>query len=250
MGFKYTGKYTQAFLSDSTVRAESIETDYFNNIIDLKPNEAVYIYSFKGNKLLFVKGFEKLLNIKDEELSIIELNSHYTTDFKSFIDEYHDRLLLFLYNNNQNIESFSSHAILKVKDSDIPFMLNIKVHKTDNNGNLVSIIGRCTFDPNIRTSDIVQYSLKGDFDPDFLNTINNKLHYKKCISLENIKLIELLDSETKLEEISSKLELSEDSIKIKIDNLIEKFNLKNKAELISFAKDNHLIPNQFLNFIN
>jgi DNA-binding CsgD family transcriptional regulator len=248
MGIKYTGKYTQAFLSDKKMKANSIEADFFNKKIEVKPNEALYIYSFKGNKMLFTKGFEAVLNKKDNDISIVDLNSMHTPHFEEFMYEFNDRLLLFLYNNNENIETFSSNVIIKIKGVDTALMLNTKVYKTDENGNLISIIGRNTLDKKLNTTDVIQYSLIGDFKEDFLDTINNDLNFTRCISLFNIKIISLFEEGKQSNEVSKILNISEEKINTNIEKLLKRFELLNLNELIEFSKSNCLIPSQFDNY--
>ena len=247
---KFTGKYTRAFLTDKKMKEESIEYDYYNNQIDLKDNEAAYVFSFKGNKLVFAKGFEKIFKVQKNNLSILDLNTLFTDYFESFINEYHDRLLLYLYNNNENIETFASHTIIKVKPIPQPILLTTKVFKTDDNGNLLSVIGMNTFDPDLKTTDVIQYSLSGDIKPDFMDNINQNLDFKMCISHYNIKIIEELEMKKSSSEIATQLNISEEKLATILNNLLVKFELKDNQELIEFAKKNYLIPNQFDKYLN
>lgn len=250
MAIKYTGKYTQAFLSDNKINSESLESDFYNNVITVNSNEAVYVYSFKGNKMVFAKGFEKIINKKLEEINMLVLNEAFAPHFKKFINEYHDRLLLFLYNSNTNIESFSSHVIIRTNDFDNPLMLNIRVFKTDDNGNLVSVIGTNTIDKKLKTTDVIQYAFSGDFDPEFIDKINNHLDFQSCISFYNIQIIEHLNQGRTLAEIAELMNFEEQKVTNDLALIKKKFELKNDLELIEFAQKNHLIPNQFDAYLN
>ena len=190
MSVQYNGKYTQAFLSDAKIKKDSIENKLLDELIKVEKDEVVWIYSLKGNKLLFVKGFE-ILNLKDEDFTSNNLNSMFTQYFQEFINEYHDRILLFLYTNI--IEYFSSSVIIKIKEIETSAILNIKIYNTDDNGNIISFIGRSKIDNDLKTTDIVQYSFQGDVENEFLEEINQNLNFNKRISLENIKLIEFLE---------------------------------------------------------
>ena len=126
MSVQYNGKYTQAFLSDAKIKKDSIENKLLDELIKVEKDEVVWIYSLKGNKLLFVKGFE-ILNLKDEDFTSNNLNSMFTQYFQEFINEYHDRILLFLYTNI--IEYFSSSVIIKIKEIETSAILNIKIYR-------------------------------------------------------------------------------------------------------------------------
>ena len=249
MAAKYTGKYTKAFLSDKKIKKESLEYDFFNNKISVQENEMACIFSFKGNKLLFCKGYDKFLGIPEEEMDLLRLNSIFTEFYEKFIYELHDRVLLFLYNNNTDLESFSSHIITHVEGIEAPVMIVMKVYSTDDNGNLVSIIGRNYIDKNLITSDVVQYAFHGDFNPEFKNKIDNDLDFTSCISYTNLRVLEALETGKKMAEISTMMNIEESQLNINIQKLLKRFELKDESELIEFAKAKKLIPNQFDNYL-
>jgi hypothetical protein len=247
MSVQYNGKYTQAFLSDAKIKKDSIENKLLDELIKVEKDEVVWIYSLKGNKLLFVKGFE-ILNLKDEDFTSNNLNSMFTQYFQEFINEYHDRILLFLYTNI--IEYFSSSVIIKIKEIETSAILNIKIYQTDNNGNIISFIGRSKIDKDLKTTDIVQYSFKGDVENEFLEEINQNLNFNNCISLEDIKLIEFLEKKKENSEISNLLNIPIEKINQNFLMLYKKFDLKDENELVKFGKDNNLIPSQFDKYQN
>jgi hypothetical protein len=247
MSVQYNGKYTQAFLSDAKIKKDSIENKLLDELIKIEEDEVVWIYSLKGNKLLFAKGFE-ILNLKDEDITSNYLNSMFTQYFQEFINEYNDRILLFLYTNT--IEYFSSSVIIKIKEIETSAILNIKIYQTDNNGNIISFIGRSKIDNDLKTTDIVQYSFQGDVENEFLEEINQNLNFNNCISLENIKLIEFLEKKKENSEISNLLNIPIEKINQNLLRLYKRFNLKDENELVKFGKDNYLIPNQFDKYQN
>ncbi len=249
MKSKYTGKYLKAFLGDNKIKTESIEYEYYNSQVDVKDNEVSYIYSFKGNRLVFAKGFEKL-NLKgDDGLDIHIIHSLFAKYYERFVNEYHDRILLYLYNNNERIDTFSSHVIINIKTIDIPLILKVKVFKTDDNGNLVSIIGTATVDDNLKTSDIIQYSIEGDLKPEFLEGINQDLDFIKCISNYNIKIIEELEKGKSQKEIADSLEIKEEVLTNILKNLLKKFEVETIEEMIEIAETKNIIPSQFDNYL-
>lgn len=172
----------------------------------------------------------------------------FTPYFQKFINEYHDRILLFLYTNN--IKSCSSSVIIKIKEIETPAMFNIKIYKTDDNGNLISFIGRSKLDKSLKTADIIQYSFQGDVENDFLEEMNQKLNFNNCISLYNIKLIELLEAKKEISEIAILLNTPVEKINQNLQGLYKRFSLTGESELVKFGKDNHLIPNQFDKYQN
>lgn len=242
---KYSGNYTKAFLSSDVSPLDSIEQTYYSNTIKLEENEAGYIYSFKDNKLIFSKGMDSLFGVDIKDVNILWLNEIYHSDFQSFVNEYHDRLLLYLYNHNQNLTGFLSRIIIKTSLFETPLMLTIKVLKTDEGGNLISILGIVKKSELFKTSKVVQYSLDGIEDEHFMNKINFSLDFEQCISEKNIELLELLESKMSKSEIALKLGLNEIEISIRISNLKKRFEISSRQELIEFAVKNNLIPNQF-----
>ena len=245
MSTQFTGDYVNAFISDESSSQDSIERVFFEKTIDKKPGEAVYVFSFKENKLQYASGFEEIFGIKDSEVNLLMLNKLYTDDFVEFTNEYHDRILLFAYNNNNNLETFSSKEIIKIKGFDLALTLHIEILKTDENGNLVSIIGRINPNENIQISEIVQYAFEGDFDLDVLYKINHRLNYKNCVSHKMIKIIDGINKGKNSKQIARTVGYKVNIVEELIEAFKAKFNLKSESELIQFAKEKHLVPDQF-----
>ena len=241
----YSGNYTKAFLSTKVSPSDSIEQSFYNELIEVGEGEGCYIYSFKENKLIFSKGLDVMFGIVTEEVNMVLLNSIYEKEFTVFVDEYYDRLLLYLYNNNKQLKDFSSSIIIKVKDYEFPVYVNIKVLKTDANGNLVSIIGIVKRMAELKTTNVVQYSLKGVADQNFTDKVNFGLDHNLCISEDNIKLIELIEKDETKETISKTLSTSTESIQNRLKDLYRRFNVNSEKDLVEFAKTNFIIPNQF-----
>ncbi|MEN8839039.1 MAG: hypothetical protein ABF238_00870 [Flavobacteriales bacterium] len=244
----YTGKYTDAFLTEDVSSYDSHFDENFKKYLTLKENEAVYVYSFKENKLLFTKGFENVLEVESRAVNMQFLNSEYDELAKEFVNEYHDRALLYLYNNNHKLKTFSSSVVIKTKRVETPLLLNIQVLNTDSKGNLISIIGRVLRDPNLIYGDIIQYNLNGDLEGDFLFQMNHKLDFQKRISLREIKIIEDLEMDIPTEEIGKKIGYANHRIEEIIKLMLERFSVKTTKDLIEFAKNKQLIPNQFKNY--
>lgn len=244
----YTGKYTDAFLTEDVSSYDSHFDENFKKYLTLKENEAVYVYSFKENKLLFTKGFENVLEVESRAVNMQFLNSEYDELAKEFVNEYHDRALLYLYNNNHKLKTFSSSVVIKTNRVETPLLLNIQVLNTDSKGNLISIIGRVLRDPNLIYGDIIQYNLNGDLEGDFLFQMNHKLDFQKRISLREIKIIEDLEMDIPTEEIGKKIGYANHRIEEIIKLMLERFSVKTTKDLIEFAKNKQLIPNQFKNY--
>ncbi len=241
----YSGNYTRAFLSKRVSPSDSIEQTFYSESIEVGEGEGCYIYSFKENKLIFSKGMDTFFNVSPEEINIVFLNSVYQEDFTKFVNEYYDRLLLYLYNNNENIKDFSSNLIVKAKGLESSILVNIRILKTDANGNLVSIIGKIKKVDEVRTTNVVQYSLKGISDTNFTDKINFDLDHKLCISEINIDLLELMDAGKSQKEISESLTINEEELTKRISQLLNRFEVNSNEELIKFAKNNFIIPSQF-----
>ncbi len=213
---KYTGNYTKAFLSTDVSPSDSIEHTYYNNLIEVGENEACYIYSFKENKLIFTKQIDALFGIPKESLNMVLLNSIFEKDFNLFFKEFHDRLLLYLYNNKDHIQSFSCSYITRIKRHE-----------------------------NLKTTKVIQYSLNGDFEEKFTNRINFGIDHSLCISEKNINLLEILESDKSLDKASETLSITKEEISRRISQLNDRYDLKSLDELLEFSKANFLIPNQF-----
>lgn len=246
---KFKGDYTKAFLSENPLDKDVAKTKFLGEEFVTKPNEAVYVYSFKEGKMLFAKGLEEFTGIKDEEVNIIQLNSFSDNSYSDFLNEFHDRVLFYLNHHNDNLESISIHVIREIPAHDFPIMSILKVFETDDNGNLVSILGKIIKDNSLKTSEVIQYAFSGIVDDKFEKEINH-LDYELSISIKNISILELLDKGFSYEEIADDLGIPTMEITERLSELLTRFKLDSEEDLLKFGKKKLFIPNQFKNYLN
>jgi len=90
------GKYTRDRVSD--VPFDSNDTIYkaYKEKVPQFIGQAVYIYSFEKNRMLFANGWQELLGYKDEEITLLKIVSMTSKRHFNFSNELNDKSLLFL----------------------------------------------------------------------------------------------------------------------------------------------------------
>lgn len=247
---EYTGDYTKAFVSETPMENNSSVAKSIKKNLKIELNEAVYIYSFKENKMIFVQGFKELFGIEDEKLNMTDMIELHTNEVSIFLNEINDKTLHQIHHktNYQDVKTLMIINVFnKITKQSIPVLRSIYIYESNENGNLISIIARYKKDDNLKTSNIIPYGVVSKkIKDDFLIDINFNLNYKNAVSIYEIKIIELLEKEYNHLEIQEKLEYSEKELKKIISNLFLRFKTYSKSELINFAKKNYFLPNPFL----
>ena len=241
----FSGDYLNAFLSDAYFKEDTESIKINDKKIKVSKNELAYVYSFKEGKLTYLKGFDTILGLNHTDINIKKIHFLFRENYIEFFKEFHDRVLLYFHNNNNNIESIGCNALVLLKNIETPVNHSVRVFETDNNGNLVSVIIRMKLNEKLKIGDIIQYCITGEIHEKALKEEKYFLNYKKCISKREAEIIESFIDKEKSNKIFSKVLLKPEEFVVVLENLIIRFGLQTKAELIEFAKENYLIPSQF-----
>ncbi|MGH2566584.1 MAG: hypothetical protein ACRDE5_18840, partial [Ginsengibacter sp.] len=123
------GDYTKLNITDIPVDFSSKEASYFRKILPRFPEEAIYIYSFKKNRMIYADGWEDILGYKDDEITMIKIVSITTPEYAPFSNELNDKALKFINSKTEELEKYS-------------FMIELKkVHKNGSHIPLISKVG-------------------------------------------------------------------------------------------------------------
>ena len=87
--------------------------------------QAVYIYSFEQNRMLFANGWEDMLGYKDEEITLLKIVSSTSKRHYNFYNELNDKGLQYLKNIKEDLNKYS---------------FTIEVEKIHKNGEIIPSI--------------------------------------------------------------------------------------------------------------
>jgi DNA-binding CsgD family transcriptional regulator len=207
--------------------------------------QAVYIYSFEKNRMLFAHGWDDLLGYKDEEITLLRIVSITSKRHLKFSNELNDKGLQFLNTIKKDLDKYSfTLEVEKIhKNGDIiPIFSRVGVYKSFE-GNILEVIGISEKIHSRKLGNIMQYAA---FGPNtsrtrFEETLSNQLRNELGISRKEKEALELAANGYAFKEIANKLNVSQSAIEKRIIPLYKRFNVRSLPHLISFAYDNHIL---------
>lgn len=237
------GAYTRVRVSDTPCDyKDPIYKEYESKVQNFM-GQAVYIYSFEKNKMLFASGWEDLLGYKDEEITLLKIVSLTSQRHFKFSNELNDKALQFLLNVKKDLKKYSFTIEVEKKHKNgeiIPLFSRIGVYKSSK-GNILEIIGISEKIHSRKLGDIMQYAAYGPETSRFEESLNNQLFDELAISRKEKEALELASKGYAFKEIANKLNVSQSAIEKRIIPLYKRFNVKSLPHLISFAYNNHIL---------
>jgi DNA-binding CsgD family transcriptional regulator len=236
------GDYTKSMISAVPADLKSKQAIYFRKTIPRFPEEAVYIYSFKENRMIYADGWEEILGYKDEEISMLTIVSITAPEYAPFSNEFNDKALLFIQSKTEDLEKYSFTIEIKKihkNGTHVPLISKIGVFSAEK-GKVVSIIGRSQINRSLTMGKVMRYATFGPEKSDFEEVLNRQLFKHFAISQKEKEALELVAKGFSYKEIACQLKVSQSAIEKRINPLYKRFDVKSLTHLISFAYDNHI----------
>ena len=237
------GKYTRERVSNIPFDVSDPLYKEYKEKVPLFIGQAVYIYSFEKNRMLFANGWENLLGYKDEEITLLKIVNATSKRHFNFSNELNDKSLRFFKNIKNNLDKYSFTIEVEktnTKGEIIPIFSRVGIYKSKN-GEILEIIGISEKIHSRKLGNIMQYAAFGPESSHFEETLNSQLFNKLRISRKEKEALELASKGFAFKEIADKLNVSQSAIEKRIIPLYKRFNVKGLTHLISFAYDNHIL---------
>lgn len=241
---KNLGEYTKSLITDIPAAIDIDLVRDFDKLIQRFPDEAVYIYSFKENRMIYADGWEKVLGYRDDEINMLMLVSITSPEYIAFSLELNDKALMFIRSKNSHLEEYSFTIELKKihkNGSQIPLIVKVGVFKSEN-GMVTEIIGRYQINQSIRFGKVMRYAVYGPETLEFEEELNKQLFQHYAISTKEKEALSLVAKGYSFKEIADHFRVSQSAIEKRIIPLYKRFGVKSLTHLISFAYENHILP--------
>ena len=240
---KNFGEFTRIRVSDIPYDSEDFIFEEYKSKVQSFIGQAVYIYSFEQNRMLYAAGWEDLLGYKSEEITLFKIVSLTSKRHFNFSNELNDKALQFLLATKKDLEkySFTIEVEKTHKNGDIiPLFSRVGVFKSKD-GQILEIIGISEKIHSRKLGNIMQYAAFGPKLSEFEESLNQQLFNELAISRKEIEVLELAAKGFTFKEIACELNVSQSAIEKRIYPLYKRFDVKSLAHLISFAHDNHIL---------
>lgn len=238
------GDYSRNFITDIPADLDAEDAKYFKQTIPRFPDEAIYIYSFKQNRMIFASGWEEVVGYKDNEINMLAIVNMSAPEFAPFSHDLNDKALKFIHGKSKNLEQYSFTIELKKihkNGSLVPMIVRVGVFSSEN-GKITSIIGRFQINRSLIFGKVMRYAAYGPEKEKFEEELNKILFYHLAISNKEKEAISLVAKGYSFKEIAHELNVSHSAIEKRIIPLYKRFDVKSLTHLVSFAYDNNILP--------
>jgi DNA-binding CsgD family transcriptional regulator len=237
------GDYTKSFITDIAADLKSAEASFFRKTLPRFPQEAVYIYSFKENRMIYADGWEEILGYKDDEITMLTIVGITSPEYAPFSNELNDKALKFIMSKTEELEKYSFTIELKKihkNGTPIPLISKVGVFGTEH-GTLTAIMGRSQINRSIVLGNVMRYEAYGPEKSEFEEELNKQLFNYYAISRKEKEALELAAKGFSFKEIANHFNVTQSAIEKRIIPMYKRFNVKSLTHLISFAYDNHIL---------
>lgn len=238
------GSYSESFVTDVPADLKSKEALHFHQTILRFPEEAVYIYSFAQNRMIYASGWEEILGYRDDEITMLRIMSITTPDYIQFSNELNDKALKFIQSKTVDLEKYSFTIELKKihqNGTHIPLISRVGVLRAES-GKMVEIIGRSQVNRSIKFGKVMRYAAYGPDKSQFEEELNKLLFENFAISSKEKEALALVAKGFSFKEIAGSFNVSQSAIEKRIIPLYKRFKVRSLSHLISFAYENHILP--------
>ncbi|WP_298781374.1 helix-turn-helix domain-containing protein [uncultured Polaribacter sp.] len=237
------GEYTRDRVSNIPFDINDPVFNEYKEKVHQFTGQAVYIYSFEKNRMLYANGWEKLLGFKDSEITLLKLINATSKRHFNFSNELNDKSLQFLKNIKTDLDKYSfTIEVEKIHENGevIPLFSRVGIYKSYE-GNVLEVIGISEKIHSRKLGDIMQYAAYGPETSKFEESLNEQLFNELGISRKEKEALELAAKGYAFKEIAEVLNVSHSAIEKRIFPLYKRFNVKSLPHLISFSYKNHIL---------
>lgn len=217
---------------------------YFKKIIPKFPNQAVYIYSFKEQKMIYAEGWKEVLGYDDTEINMLLMVNSAVPKYAKSLNELNNKAWAFLNTKKDRLEEYSYTFEIQrfhKNGSVVPIFSRTGIYKSVN-GEIDQVIGISQVVPSLKFGEVMQFATYGPDKEDFEKSLNKNLFHNFAISKKEKEALQLASKGFAFKEIATKLNVSHSAVEKRIIPMYKRFGVKSLPHLISFAYDNHILP--------
>jgi DNA-binding CsgD family transcriptional regulator len=238
------GNFSRSLISDIPANLSSEAALHYKRTLHHYAEEAVYIYSFKEDRMIYADGWEPVLGYRDDEISMLHIVNSSAPEFAPFSNELNDKALQFILGKRENLEKYHFRIELKKihkNGTPIPIEANVGVHEVLN-GKVNSIIGRFRINRDLRFGTVMRYAAYGPEKDEFEDELNKSLFTHFAISDKEKEALKYAAEGKLFKEIADLLNISVSAVEKRILPMYRRFNVSGLTHLVSFAYVNHILP--------
>ncbi len=245
MKVKQTDYNTPNLVTPIPIDSQSEEYQHFTKTIKRFPEEAIYIYSFKENRLVYAAGWEETLGYKDSEIDLHTIVKQTDPAHAPFSYDLNDQAVKFILSSKfRMLEYYFTMEINKIhkNGSLVPMMVKLGIYSVHEDGSVREAIGRFQINRGLRFGKVIRYASYGPNKNEFEEALNKALFNHIAISDKEKEALSFIAKGLTLKEIAHELGVSQSAIEKRIIPLYKRFDVRGLPHLIGFAYENFILP--------
>lgn len=238
------GEFSRSMITALPADLNSEQAVSLRRTIQRFPEEAIYVYSFKENRMIYADGWEEVLGYNDNEINMLSIVDITTPEYKPFSFELNDKALMFILSRSEELEKYSFTIELKKLHKNgtaVPLIVRVGVFRSEN-GRVTEIIGRNQVSHRLKLGKVMHYAAYGPEKAEFEEELNKKLFHYYAISHKEKEALAMLAQGRSFKEIAHELNVTQSAIEKRIIPLYKRFDVKSLTHLVTFAYENHILP--------
>ncbi len=236
---------TPKLVTTVPIDIESNEYNNFSKTINRFPEEAVYIYSFCENRLIYAAGWEETLGYEDQYIDLQTIVKQTDPSHAPFAYDLNDNAVKFILSRNHKmLEYYITMEINKIhkNGSLIPMMVKLGVYSVESDGRVKEAIGRFQINRGLRFGKVIRYASHGPNREEFEEELNKAVFKHIAISEKEKETISCIADGLSFKEIAEKHGVTLSAVEKRIRPMYKKFEVTSLPQLISFAYENFILP--------
>jgi len=238
------GAYSRGFITNVPADLDSDIARHYKSTLPYFPEEGLYIYSFKEGKMLYAQGWEEVVGLPSNAVSMVDVVNFTAPQFALFVEEVNDKALMFLHQHNEDLKEYSFTIELKLKHQDgheVPVVARVSVYDTNEDGSLQSIMGSFRVNRSLRFGRVMRYASFGPKKSKFENALDPSLFKVLVISDKEREALVMAAKGLAFKQIADELQISRSAVEKRILPLYKRFEVRSLTHLVSFAYENYLL---------
>ena len=237
------GTLTRKIFRNTPVQTESSTYAQLKSTMTSYPMEALFVYDFAANELLFEAGWKELLQLT-ERPTMYTLFDRIQRKFQLQVMEILDCLLKQMLSDREEVSKYGCTIEFKLRSESgllIPVVFRIGVYEVGESGEALSCIIRCQRDDTLRIGGLARYTIYAPGEV-CAQQLHEKFNANTQLSPDELQILRLIARGLAFKEVAHEMSISKSTVEKRVQRMYKRFNVKSTAHLIGHAYDQFILP--------
>ena len=237
-------EYFLNLLSNIKADLHSMDAKSIKKRLVLFSNQAISIYDYTTFELKYVDGFE-IFGMKNDEITMVDVFNTAIPEHRGICGELSGKLIKYVQEHSVDPEDTFlniNYAGQHKNGSLMHILLQGKMFETTKNGTIKTAFVTMTYLPHLKPPKIVSWSLGNSaLSHTISDMLNKEIMSPNHIRSRELEILQFTAKGNTMLQISDVLNISDRTVEKHLENLRNRFNCQNSAQLITFAMDMNLL---------